>query len=301
MKNKYSILIVPSDHKRKTIQLQFSVQMKQRILTGAAVFGILFSFIIAHDLYQLKYIKTHQHKYAYIDQLESELQAKKLEIARLNGKVAEINADLLSIASLQDQVVAILGLDGAAARSSSGELSRGAAPQVSRTAAETLDGASLQIQAYLTSMQTYYDATLAYDDKLRRTPNILPVNGQVSSFFGYRRNPFGGRSSEFHDGVDFSVRYGTAVRVPADGTVISARYESGWGYRIDINHGYGTQTFYAHLSRMTVKSGQKVTRSEIIGYTGNSGRSTGTHLHYGASVNGRPVDPLMFTSTETKS
>ncbi|MCL1791955.1 MAG: peptidoglycan DD-metalloendopeptidase family protein [Peptococcaceae bacterium] len=159
----------------------------------------------------------------------------------------------------------------------------------------SLDEASEQTQSLLFSIQAHYDEVLsAYEDKLQHMPNMLPVSGALSSPFGYRPDPFNTGVIEFHNGIDLVAPYGTPIKAPADGRILSATDEGGWGQRIRIDHGYGIVTFYAHLSQMGVQSGQEVKRGDTIGYLGNTGRSTGNHLHYGAFVNGQPFNPLEF-------
>lgn len=159
----------------------------------------------------------------------------------------------------------------------------------------SLDEAYEQAQIYLSTMESYYDDVLtAYEEKQRHIPSILPVHGTISSSFGNRNDPFISEITEFHNGIDLMVPTGTTVKAPADGVVLSAAYEGGWGNRIRIDHGYGIVTFYAHLSQMNVHAGQKIKCGDNIGASGNTGRSTGSHLHYGATVNNRPVDPLLF-------
>ncbi|MCL1851770.1 MAG: M23 family metallopeptidase [Peptococcaceae bacterium] len=159
----------------------------------------------------------------------------------------------------------------------------------------SLNEASEQTQNFLFIMQAHYDEVLdAYKDKHQHLPNMLPLQGTISSPFGYRPDPFNSNAIEFHNGVDLVAPYGTPVKASADGRIISAAEEGGWGLRVKIDHGYGIITFYAHLSQMDAQPGQEVKRGDIIGYLGNSGRSTGNHLHYGAFVNGQPFNPLEF-------
>ena len=144
--------------------------------------------------------------------------------------------------------------------------------------------------------QQYYEAALKFKAKLDHTPSIMPVQGEIASLFGYRKNPFGGWSKEFHDGVDIACDYGTPVLATADGVVTFSGWDGVYGRKVEIDHGNGIVTYYGHNSKLIVEVGQKVTKGEVIAYNGNSGRSTGAHLHYGAIVNGKSTDPLLFTN-----
>jgi hypothetical protein len=134
--------------------------------------------------------------------------------------------------------------------------------------------------------------------KLKQTPSIRPLwGGRVTDKFGYRLDPFIDRFAH-HDGLDFSAPRGTDVYASADGVVIEVvvRYKpnQNYGKYVMIDHGYGRITRYAHMETVLVKPGQKVTRHTIIGKVGDTGKSTGPHLHYEVIVDGKPVDPEAF-------
>ncbi len=128
-----------------------------------------------------------------------------------------------------------------------------------------------------------------------RLPLRQPVEGQldVTSGFGARRDPFYGRLA-LHTGIDLRESYGSAVRAVAAGTVTIAGPESGYGTLVEIDHGNGYTTRYAHLSTVAVTVGQKVGAGVVIGQVGTSGRSTGPHLHYEVRIAGEPVDPARY-------
>ena len=128
---------------------------------------------------------------------------------------------------------------------------------------------------------------------LASTPSIWPAKGWKTSVFGYRTSPFTGRR-EMHKGVDVATRSGTPIIAPADGIVLFTGREGGFGNMVVIDHGYGIVTRYAHCSTIEVKLGQKVKRGDIIAKVGNTGRSTGPHLHYEVAVNGVPVNPMRY-------
>jgi len=136
-----------------------------------------------------------------------------------------------------------------------------------------------------------------YEDLLRRrgmTPSIWPVSGKLESGMGGRRNPFGDRGFEYHEGQDIDAAYGTSVMVAASGTVTIAGRQRGYGNVIYVDHGAGLSTRYGHLSQIDVKIGQTVTRGQTIGLVGSTGRSTGPHLHYEVRINNQPVDPRQY-------
>lgn len=124
-------------------------------------------------------------------------------------------------------------------------------------------------------------------------PAISPVKGLMSSRFGIRRDPFTGRKAS-HGGLDIVAPPGKPVVATGDGIVTIAGRNKGLGKAVQLNHGYGITTRYGHLSRIVVETGQKVKRGEVIGHVGNTGRSTGYHLHYEVRLDGRPTNPLAY-------
>ena len=126
------------------------------------------------------------------------------------------------------------------------------------------------------------------------TPSIWPVEGRIWGPFGKRMDPFSGEGTEFHPGVDISAAPGTPVHATADGFVISSGWNGGYGRLVVINHGGGIQTYYAHLSRISVQIGEEVRRGETVGTVGSTGRATAPHLHYEVRDGGTPVNPYPY-------
>lgn len=132
---------------------------------------------------------------------------------------------------------------------------------------------------------------------LASTPNVRPVRGWGTSKFGYRVSPFTGKPT-FHAGIDIAAALGSPVFAPADGVVTFTGYDEGYGKLVSIDHGYGVLTRYGHLSQSYVQLGQRVSRWDVIASVGNSGRSTGPHLHYEVRVNGVPRNPMIYILDE---
>ncbi len=131
-------------------------------------------------------------------------------------------------------------------------------------------------------------------DRLRflaAKPQGWPTSGRITSPYGWRSNPFTGRGSEFHSGVDFANSYGTRINSTGSGRVTFSGWRAGYGYTVIINHGYGYTTMYCHLASINVRAGETVERGTMIGRMGRSGRATGVHLHYEITYNGRSINP----------
>lgn len=151
---------------------------------------------------------------------------------------------------------------------------------------ELLEG----IESRLRNVQTDVDKRNAL---AAATPSIWPAHGWLTSTMGSRRDPING-DRDYHSGLDISADHGSPVYATADGTVIQASREGAYGNLVVIDHGYGLETRYGHLSAYRVRAGADVKRGDILGLVGSTGRSTGSHLHYEVRVNGRLLNPLQL-------
>lgn len=129
---------------------------------------------------------------------------------------------------------------------------------------------------------------------LKYMPLGYPHHNHNNSRYGYRTNPFSGGGSEFHSGTDIKGKTGDPIKATANGVVTMAQWSDGYGNCIRIKHKHGYQTLYGHLSRISVRKGQKVKANQIIGALGSTGRSTGPHLHYEVRFKGKPINPSRF-------
>ena len=157
----------------------------------------------------------------------------------------------------------------------------------------------LDRQLYIQSQS--FDEVVAlckeHDEMLKCIPAIQPVSNKdlkkTASGYGLRIDPIY-NTTKFHEGMDFSANIGTPIYATGNGTVTKAGWQSGYGKIVKLNHGYGYETWYAHMNDIDVRVGQKVVRGEVIGKVGNTGKSTGPHLHYEVHVKGRVVNPVNY-------
>jgi murein DD-endopeptidase MepM/ murein hydrolase activator NlpD len=175
------------------------------------------------------------------------------------------------------------------ARSASNESPKQLAGKLDALAGE----ASRQEQS-LQELQTYF---LEQKSLLASTPSVWPARGWITSDFGQRTDPYTAERV-MHEGLDIAAPFGKEVTAPADGTVIFAGLEGSYGNVLVVDHGYGVKTRYGHLSKVAVKSGDRIRRGDLIGAVGNTGRSTGPHLHYEVRINGIPENPRKFILDE---
>lgn len=165
------------------------------------------------------------------------------------------------------------------------------------TLAIRIDNSIKESQLREQSVLDLWESLSERQSLLNSTPNIRPAKGWFTSRFGYRVSPFTGRPA-MHAGLDIAAAPGSPVYATADGVVTFAGYDEGYGKLISVDHGYGVTTRFGHNSQIYVQVGQKVSRWDVIASVGNTGRSTGPHVHYEVRVNGIPRDPGMYILDE---
>jgi murein DD-endopeptidase MepM/ murein hydrolase activator NlpD len=234
-------------------------------------------------------------KVSSYNQLRTEKDQLKDNYSRLEQVAKERDVQVASLGSIAGEVSALYGLKSQ--------------PTLVTASAEQIQDAEVsssldQLHALRTSALTgatmvgltmglTRNATTADWLRANSAPNLWPVEGQVTGSFGERIDPFNGEGA-FHSGVDISSAYGHPVVAPADGVVTYTDILGGYGRVVMINHGNGISTRYGHLAGFAVAAGQAVHRGDIIGYVGDSGRSTGPHLHYEVRINDTPVNPYKY-------
>lgn len=154
----------------------------------------------------------------------------------------------------------------------------------------SLDRKRITLETELRQLQDYYTTN---EILMAATPSLMPVRGYPSDRFGRRADPFDGER-DFHPGIDISAPRGAKVVATADGMVVFAGYQKDYGRLVAIEHKFGISTRYGHLNRYTVKPGDQVSKGDIIGYVGSTGRSTGPHVHYEVRLRNQPLNPLRF-------
>lgn len=164
--------------------------------------------------------------------------------------------------------------------------------------AKKLDGVMKRLYVQSKSFDEIIDLTKRKEEMLSCIPAIQPISNKdlrrTASGFGWRTDPIY-KTQRFHEGLDFSAPEGTEIYATGDGVVTMMRASTiGYGKYLRIDHGFGYMTVYAHMSKFNVKQGQKVKRGDVIGYVGNTGKSTGPHLHYEVRIKNKPVNPTHY-------
>jgi hypothetical protein len=242
--------------------------------------------------------------------LEAENARLMREIGDLSGKldhlsdtIAQISrrdARIRVLANLEpiDPQVQAAGIGGPAGDTPD---SSGSSPALRHAAGVRVDLNALIRRANLlaSSFDAAADSLASHKERLAATPSIMPTQGWLTSAFSAMRSHPVLHVARPHEGIDVSAPMGTPIEAPAAGVVRSAGWEAGYGHTIEIDHGYGIVTRFAHASRLLVRKGERVSRGEKIALVGNSGLATGPHLHYEVHVGGRPVNPLRYVMPET--
>jgi len=168
-------------------------------------------------------------------------------------------------------------------------------------ALEALEAGTRELQSSLLDEEASLHEVRSYlDDRsslVRSHPSVWPVRGWMTSRFGYRNSPHG-EGRRLHAGIDIAASRGTVVVAPSDGHVVWSGYHSAYGNLVILDHGYGLSSKYAHLSRVAVRVGQRLSAGDLVGRVGSTGRSTGPHLHFEVHQDGVPTNPLRFLATE---
>jgi murein DD-endopeptidase MepM/ murein hydrolase activator NlpD len=229
----------------------------------------------------------------------NELLMRKNQLEDSNSRLAQVakerDVQVASLASIAGEVSALYGLksEPTMVTATSDQIQdadvTSSLDQLHALRSSALSGATM---VGLT-MGLTRNATTADWAKANSAPNLWPVEGQVTGSFGERIDPFNGEGA-FHSGVDIGSNYGAQIIAPADGVVTLTETMGGYGKAIIIDHGNGISTRYGHLSGYAVSAGQHVHRGDLIGYVGESGRSTGPHLHYEVRINNTPVNPYKY-------
>lgn len=204
---------------------------------------------------------------------------KHRETLRLRGELETVRAELNTWPSLHAKVVSPFGKAGGTFE-----------PLPAASGANDVADA---VRRATGTLRQIAGVMMRFDKVIAQLPTQWPVRSAIASEFGMRRDPFT-NDREFHQGVDLVAAHGTPVKAPAAGAVALAGNHGGYGLAVIVDHGSGVQTLYGHLSRVSVKNGERVARGQLLGHAGNTGRSTGAHLHYEVTVGGRPVNPRNY-------
>ncbi len=281
---------------------QWRLDRRQTVLFVSLLSIILLSFIflsadiLSHYFYE-KRLDNYKENY---NQISNNLQQLQLKLKQLDNKLDKIEEKDRAVRVYAgmpniDKDIRKLGTGGHILKSNI--LSDNLAPAINKelVALELdIEKISRHVNLELNSYSDIYEKVKEDVERISKIPSIRPVKGGfLNSSYGYRKDPID-NVMRFHQGQDITVKSGTPIYAPADGIVKRAYYAGGFGNHIKLDHGNGYSTLFAHLSKIKVKHGQKVKRGDVIGHTGNTGRSTAPHLHYEIHHYGESKNPLDY-------
>ncbi|HWV39419.1 MAG TPA: peptidoglycan DD-metalloendopeptidase family protein [Vulgatibacter sp.] len=288
----FTVMVIPDRDSRTR---NFRVPHRA-IYAAASAAGLLVLAVVGLGLHLARVVDHSDQNRLLRDennQLRAQLRLVQEKVAHIDAtldRVERFDQRLRSLTSLNDaeRNLAIGPLDPPE-RGSSGE-EGGHDVGLLDEKLDSLVDEAVRSERSLAELQRYFE-----DQKslLASTPSIWPARGWVTSDFGSRLDPYTAHSV-MHKGLDIANRSGSPVYAPADGVVVFAGTEGGYGKLLVLDHGYGVKTRFGHLSDVLAKVGQRVKRGEQIAAMGNTGRSTGPHLHYEVRVNGIPENPRKF-------
>jgi murein DD-endopeptidase MepM/ murein hydrolase activator NlpD len=274
----YAFFVSRTSRSRSCIR-RFSVH--KRWVKASALVATLVFCAAAYGLYGLTQQAAHLRIEAENNRLRMENERQRQQLLKLENRVDAIETDARRLSEMS----------GVATEEGEGTSPHGAGgPPLSldMSSVATVEERALRLEQEL---QTFEVALR----ERARIPSIWPVEGGESTdSFGVRGNPFGGGSAEFHSGQDIAAPHGTPVLAAADGTVLKADWQNGYGQTVVIDHGNGLTTRYGHLSKIEVAAGQEIKRGVELGQVGSTGRSTGPHLHYEIRIGDVAVSPQRY-------
>lgn len=295
----YTILIVP-DGSPRTRRLRVSRWFLSRSLFLIGLFLAAATLAGVHYYKSVEDLSENQMLRSENVRLRSDLKRVRERIAHIGAtldRVEHFDQKLRAIARLSDPErqlaigpVGMLDTDEKDSPSARAMLSAVVDPKLLSNKLDTLENAAARQEASLQELESYFEKQ---NTLLASMPSIWPARGWVTSDFGQRVDPFTA-DRIMHRGIDIGAAHGTQIKAPSDGLVIFAGVDGGYGKVLVLDHGYGVKTRYAHLSEISVTVGDHIKRGERIGAIGNTGRSTGPHLHYEVRINGVPENPRKF-------
>lgn len=288
MRKRFYIMLVARNAEGELLKIPIPLHYVYVFIAGAAI-GMLTITGMAGS-YTRMLVKTQR-----FNQLRTEKEALKSQYSQLEQIAQQNELQAQSLSSLAGEVSSLYGLKPDPALEEDDPASASLQQFYALRMTAMTGAASVGI-----GMGEMHDVSTRDWMRLAAAPTLWPVQGRITGSFGERIDPFSGEGA-FHRGVDISSDIGTRIIAPADGVVQFCEVMNGYGRTVMIDHGNGISTLYGHLSGFAVSQGQQVHRGDTLGYVGQSGRSTGPHLHYEVRIFNTPVNPhkyLLFTLTQ---
>lgn len=284
MAKRYSVIVVPEGNSKvRRFRVQ-SGMVKSLLCCCLIAVGLL--AVLSYSFF------NNTLDRAELQHLRVTTSQQRQAIQHLVGDLGEIRQQMSSLATAEARVCQLADLQAAPEEI---PVAIGGLSDVEP--AEAVDEIQRQINKLQVEIelrrQSQEDVRNLLNDQVslsRATPQGWPTKGWLTSYFGMRKSPFTGKRV-MHEGLDIAANTGTPIVATADGIVARVKYSPSYGKMLVIDHGYGYRTIFGHTSKILVKAGQQVKRGDIIAKVGNTGQSTGSHLHYELRLNGVPINP----------
>jgi biotin carboxyl carrier protein len=284
--NRFSLVLVRGDGAR-VLRLSFPRRLPIILLVGSAVCAFGLTAVVG-DWWQSR------SKMRDAGSLLHVIETQRATIAGLKGRMAEVQTEIASWRELHARIWEPFGPNTTPKGPRTGIGGPSAKPAVPSAAlSDDVDRLAAAVHEEGENLRALERLISRAGKALASLPSRWPVRGAVNSEFGGRRSP-SAKGGEFHSGIDIGAERGTSVHAPAAGTVTFAGSHGEYGLSVTLDHGGDLRTIYGHLSKILVAVGDKVERGAQLGLTGNTGRSSGPHLHYEILVKDRPVNPRAY-------
>ena len=281
-KEKFTFIFVPHSSSQKTFSISFKWLTAVSILAFLLIAGGVTIFLASVGVLSNPYRVSRQ--FSEYEQKLAQLEEKNEELQRQQRYIDALQKNIEQIDQRQQSLAELTGLDFLQEEIS--ELD-GEGPTDIKQLSSHIQTASEQSE----QLKEIKEFVKNRSHIIQNTPMMWPTQGWISSGYGYRQDPMGGRGRSFHEGVDIAAYSGTPVWATADGEVSFSGRRTGYGETVMINHEFGYETLYAHLRERHVTAGEEVKKGDLIGYVGRTGRATGSHLHYEIMVNDETLNP----------
>lgn len=269
-------MIVPHDAQGKPISLRIPANW----VYGAAFTAFFFIVVVGSSIIYSTLLSRRLVNYA--DTISKNREQQQV-ISSFSIKTNKVSQAIDELVQKDNELRALLGLRG---WKSKAKLSTKKLDKVS----SEIEIADTRLSERKESLEELKQWVNLVRSRFASTPSTWPIYGRLVSFFGYRAYPWRG----FHAGVDIQARYGAPARATAAGVVSFIGWRSGYGKTVEVNHGYGVSTLYAHNSGYAVRVGQKVSKGQVVSYVGTTGWTTGPHLHYEVRRWDRALNPVAY-------
>jgi len=269
-----SFIIAHTSKSRARVQ---RIRVEKKSVTVFVTASVVLAICLVYGLYGLTQQAAHLRTELENQRLRAENERQRQELEKLNTRVEKVEDTSRKLAE------------------KSGVVENTSTP--SGTGGPELPLDEMALETLAAKMSRLEDDMSAHEAILRQrgyTPTLWPVEGTLEGGFGGRRNPFGGAGYEFHSGQDIEAAWGAPVVAGAAGKVSFVGWQNGYGQLVIVDHGGGLSTRYGHLSHIDVTLDQTVSRGQLLGKVGSTGRSTGPHLHYEVRINDEAVNPLPY-------